>query len=283
MISYAQNREDVLLNRLFPADHKGFYIDVGANHPILGSVTAHFYARGWRGINVEPSCSYGQVAQARTGDVNLQIALSNQTGTATFYEFPDATGMSTLGPEAAAIGSDKLGYQCVPRTVPVTTLAQVCREHAPASIDFISIDVEGHERQVLEGADFARYRPRVVVIEATQPHTTRESHEQWEAVLLSADYLFAFFDGLNRFYVRQEDAGLVPRLAVPANVFDDFVTYSEHCNMVQLQNLQLRLDTLEQIGPVSAAVARRINHFERRLPGLSNMLLQVRQRLAVKR
>ena len=236
MISYAQNREDVLLNRLFAADYKGFYIDVGANHPILGSVTAHFYSRGWRGINIEPSCSYSQVAGARTGDLNLQVALSNQSGTATFYEFPDATGMSTLGPEAAAIGAAKLGYQCVPRTGPVTTLAQVCRDHALEHIDFISIDVEGHERQVLEGADFTRYRPRVVVIEATRPHTTERSHQQWEELLLSADYLFAFFDGLNCFYVRSESTcDLIPRLAVPANVFDDFMTYSEHCNMVDVR------------------------------------------------
>src|SRR5579863_1685638 len=129
MISYGQNREDVLLNRLFPADYKGFYIDVGANHPTQDSVTAHFYSRGWRGINVEPSACYDQVAEARQRDINLQVAVSNRNGEATLHEFPHATGLSTFNPALAQDAIARFGCRCVKRQVPVLTLAEVCRRH----------------------------------------------------------------------------------------------------------------------------------------------------------
>jgi len=278
MISYASNREDVLLNRLFPADYKGFYVDVGACYPCLGSLTAHFYARGWRGINIEPSESFGLFGEARSDDVNLQVALSNRAGSATFYEFSDAPGLSTFSRELAEIGVAKSGFRCNARTVVVATLAEICRQHVRREIDFMSIDVEGHEREVLEGADWQKYRPRVVVIEATRPHTTETTHGQWEHLLLAADYLFACFDGLNRYYVRKEDQPLISRLAVPVNYFDDYVTYSENCNLARANALQIRLDTLEQMGPITSALARRLNSVERRLPRLSQMLVNLRRK-----
>ena len=107
-------------------------------------------------------------------------------------------------------------------------MARVCERYAPSTIDFLKIDVESYEREVLEGADWGRFRPRVVLIEATQPSTTIPCHEEWESLLLSADYLFVFFDGLNRYYVRAEDRELIPLLSVPANVLDDFETFEHH-------------------------------------------------------
>src|SRR5579872_6938400 len=141
MISYAQNCEDVLLNRVFPHDHQGFYIDVGASQPTTASITAHFYNRGWRGINIEPSCSFGQLLPARKGDVNLQLALSNQCGSATLFEFPDAPGLSTFSQALADFSIAKHAFRCVRRPVAVSTLADVCRDHVRRPIDFLSIDV----------------------------------------------------------------------------------------------------------------------------------------------
>jgi len=260
MISYGQNREDVLLNRLFPADYKGFYIDVGANHPTQDSVTAHFYSRGWQGINVEPSSCYDQVAQARKRDINLQVAVSNRTGDATLHEFPTAPGLSTFSAALAEDAIARFGCRCVKRQVPVLTLAEVCRRHVRGPIDFLSVDVEGHEREVLEGAAWKEYRPRVVVVEATRPKTSEPTHCEWEDLLLQGDYLFAFFDGLNRFYVRAEDRDLIPRLAVPANVHDDFLPYTEYCN--------------SQMGPATLKIAKRLNRLEQRFPRLSETVLR---------
>jgi FkbM family methyltransferase len=232
IISYAQNHEDVLLNRLFPESKSGFYIDVGACFPVWFSVTKLFYDRGWHGINIEPIPSiFETLADDRPRDINLRMGLSNHEGTSTFYECASSAERSTFSQELAE-DLRRQGFDMVEHSIPVTTLAKVCEQHAAHAIEFLKIDVENHEREVLEGADWARYRPRVVVVEATRPATDIPNHEQWEHLLLEADYLFAFFDGLNRYYVRAEDRQLIPTLAVPKNFFDNFDSY-EHYQRVQ--------------------------------------------------
>jgi hypothetical protein len=95
--------------------------------------------------------------------------------------------------------------------VPVTTLARVCEDHITGEIDFLKVDVEGHEREVLEGADWSRWRPRVVVVEAVRP-TLEPSHQAWESILLRARYEFVAFDGVNRYYARREEPVLAEAL-----------------------------------------------------------------------
>ena len=86
-ISYAQNYEDALLARAFEGQSTGFYVDVGASHPMFDSVTHHFYEKGWQGINIEPVReSFELLCKTRTRDTNLNIAVSNLCGEATFYE-----------------------------------------------------------------------------------------------------------------------------------------------------------------------------------------------------
>ncbi|MEN9520867.1 MAG: hypothetical protein RLZZ381_3455, partial [Cyanobacteriota bacterium] len=99
-ISYAQNFEDVLLNRVFKHKTKGFYIDVGALHPTSDSVTKAFYDRGWSGINIEPIKDYYNIfEQERSRDINLNIALSNSSGKLDFFEVVGQLGNSTLNKE----------------------------------------------------------------------------------------------------------------------------------------------------------------------------------------
>ncbi|MGH2810685.1 MAG: FkbM family methyltransferase, partial [Actinomycetota bacterium] len=115
--------------------------------------------------------------------------------------------------------------------VPVTTLdALVARHGLPT---FIKIDVEGFEAEVIRGGDFRRWRPRVVLVEATKPNTTIPSHEEWEKVLLDAGYVFAYFDGLNRFYLRPEDQELQKHFEIPVNVFDDYQPF-EYVRQIRL-------------------------------------------------
>lgn len=224
MVSYAQNGEDVLLARLFPSGLKGFYVDVGAHHPVVGSITKHFYDRGWRGINVEPAAEpLAELRRARPRDLNLGVGLSDRPGRLTLFESSD-TGCSTFSPDAAD-HQRQAGIPFAEREVEVLTLAQVCEDHVENEIDFLSVDVEGHEARVLLGADWKRWRPRVVLVEATEPLTTVPSHENWEPTLLDADYLFAAFDGLNRWYVRAEDPRLVEPLRTPVNALDDYIPY----------------------------------------------------------
>jgi FkbM family methyltransferase len=223
MVSYAQNHEDVLLQRVFAEVESGFYVDVGANHPVTFSVTHHFSSRGWRGINVEPGAIFSVLAEARPRDVNLNVAVSDACGTLPFYECPEADGISRVAGPPTAAAALQAGHVC--REVQTRTLRDIFEEHTPPIIDFLSIDVEGHERQVLLGNDWTRWRPRVVLLEATLPGTPTPCHHHWEDVILGAGYLFAHFDGVNRYYVRHEDRLLLERFAAPVSVFDNFIDH----------------------------------------------------------
>ena len=221
IVSYAQNGEDVLLDRAFRAQPLGFYIDVGANDPVIDSVTKMFYDRGWCGINIEPGAIFTRLAAARPRDTNIRTALSDRSGSRVFYEFPEAGGLSTLSADARAIQTAR----CVQRTIPVTTLADVCRQHASdRTVDFLKIDVEGHEHEVLAGGDWQCFRPRILVIES-QAIGDDDPLGRWEPLLLDNDYRFAMFDGLNRYYVRGEDERWLVHFERPLCCLDDYVPY----------------------------------------------------------
>ncbi|MBV9783074.1 MAG: FkbM family methyltransferase, partial [Acidisphaera sp.] len=225
--SYAQNFEDVLLWRALGHIPAGFYIDVGAAHPDVDSVTRAFYDRGWSGIDVEPVADFARRLQAcRPRDVVLPLALGERAGQGELYVVV-GTGLSTLERQVVdGYGEGKFPVE--PGLVQIETLAEICRRHAPADIHFLKIDVEGSERAVLAGADFAAFRPWIVLVEATAPMSTVETHAAWEPLLLEAGYRFVWFDGLNRFYVAAErHAALAPSFRTPPNVFDDFLRIAD--------------------------------------------------------
>jgi len=226
MIYYAHNAEDVLLRRVFGDKSDGFYIDVGANDPVELSLTKHFYDLGWSGVDIDANPRFAaKLRRARPRDTVLNVGISDRRGTLNFHEFPpEWDGLSTFN-ETEAKRHLAEGRSYTLREVGTITLADVFREHAARVVDFLSIDVEGHEAQVLQGADFSICRPILLVIESTRPLSSEATHGLWEKIVLDSGYLFATFDGLNRYYVRREDAHLISRLQVPANVLDDFVPW----------------------------------------------------------
>jgi FkbM family methyltransferase len=226
-VSYAQNAEDVVLARaLRPDENDGFYVDVGAGHPVVHSVTKAFSERGWRGVNVEPLAEeHALLVEDRPRDVNLNVALGAVSGTIKLYAGPpENRGSSTVVPEYAD-GYRSQGQEFVAREVRMRTLAQVADEHVTGTVDFLKVDVEGLESEVLEGADWEWFRPRVVVVEATVPNSTEPSYRAWEPRLIAHGYELALFDGLNRFYAREDEPELRERLRAPANVLDHFVAH----------------------------------------------------------
>lgn len=221
-ISYAQNFEDVMLWRALGHVGHGFYIDVGANHPTEDSVTRAFYERGWSGINIEPLAEHArQLEQERPRDINLQVAAGRENGEIELFDTP-VRGLATASPEVAEMHAGR-GLQTVRCVVPVRRLADICAEHAPQDIHFLKIDVEGFEAQVLEGMDLQRFRPWVLLVEATVPNS-QQVDAGWESGVLAAGYRQVYFDGLNRYYVPLERLDdLAGHFSTPPNVFDDFV------------------------------------------------------------
>jgi FkbM family methyltransferase len=236
MITYAQNFEDVLLARLFQGQSEGFYIDVGAWHPKLHSVTKHFYDLGWSGINVEPiQRQHRLFVEERPRDQNLNAAVGDVAGRLRFHECKDLTSLSTADAEQAE-ALRLAGHEIESYEVQVLTLNEIFSS-CGRPVDFLKVDVEGFEAAVLQGIDWQQHRPRVLLIEATLPAVKIEDWDHvdsvrnwdaWEPAVLAAGYQFAWYDGLSRFYVRDEEAGLKRRLALPACVHDEFEFADRH-------------------------------------------------------
>jgi FkbM family methyltransferase len=240
LVSYSQNAEDVRLWRVFGGVERGFYVDIGAGDPVEYSVTKLFYDRGWSGINIEPGPAFSALAAERTRDVNLNLAVGPEEGVRDFWVSSPHSGISTFYPSAAVdVLPEGFRYERV--AVESIPAWRVLEEHAAdRSIDFMSIDVEGAEADVIRSINFDTTRPTVLVVEAIT-FGREPSHEVWESIVLDADYLFAAFDGVNRFYVDRAHRDLVPALAYPISVLDGFVTAVFHETQIELHESQLEL------------------------------------------
>ncbi|HRF07304.1 MAG TPA: FkbM family methyltransferase [Xanthobacteraceae bacterium] len=229
MLSYAQHFEDVYLMRCFRERKDGFYIDVGAGHPVIDNVSFAFYLKGWSGITVEPNPSLARLSRSlRPRDTGVETLVGSAPGEARFFLVDDFHGLSTMIGENARAAAENYGKKSNELTLPVTTLAALCRKHQPQAIDFLKIDVEGAEKDVLEGGDWKAFRPRVVVIEATMPASPEPNWSGWEPFLLKQNYRFVFFDGLNRYYVADEEAALAAHFEAPVNPFDKAIQLSRY-------------------------------------------------------
>ena len=227
LISYAQNGEDIVLARaLKPWERKGFWIDCGAGHPKYDSVTKLFSQFSWTGINIEPlPDEFMLLTQDRPLDENIQCLLGAQNGVGTIFAGPaENRGSSTTDRLLAARYAKEFNQIFTETQVPIRTLTEILRAKQFPAIDFLKIDVEGAELEVLLGIDLSEFNPRILVIEATRPNSTEPNHEIWEDRVLDSGYVCALFDGLNRFYVKEIDSDLFNLLAVPSNVLDDFKT-----------------------------------------------------------
>jgi FkbM family methyltransferase len=225
LLSYTPNYEDVLLRRCFRNVERGFYVDIGAHHPTNASVTRWFYDQGWSGINIEPGEGIEALRNERSRDVNLEIAVADFEGEATFWVHTGNAGTSTLSESVPDVVSMKAG-EIQPRTVRVTTLPTILDKYANGQhIHFLKIDAEGAEEAIVRTSDWKRHRPEVVLIESTEPYTNTRRKEPWQDRLQESGYRMAYFDGVNDFWVREESSGLVDVFAVPVNVLDFFRSY----------------------------------------------------------
>lgn len=236
LISYAQNFEDVMLWRALRNVANGFYIDIGAHDPRIDSVSRLFYEHGWRGMHLEPLPVYCNALRVDRPDESvIQAAVADKPGVLTFYEIPD-TGISTASPEIAAAHRQR-GFVTHEMVVPTVTLEQIFEQTQGKAIHWLKIDVEGLEDQVLSGWGNAVAMPWVVVVESTLPLTQQESFEEWEHHLLTRGYSFAYFDGLNRFYLSPSHDDLRCSFTAGPNVFDGFAlsgqASSPFCHAVQ--------------------------------------------------
>lgn len=197
MKTYAQNSEDLIIATFLKTVKKGFYVDVGANHPDNDSVTKLFYQAGWRGINIEPINSlYQEFTKSRQRDININKGVSKTTGKLLLREYTgDKHGWSTFSPKIMKQhGEDYKEYM-----VATEPLSKILKDNKVKDIDFLKIDVEGLEDEVVESNDWDKYRPKLVLVENTPG--------KWRQLIPSYGYREVFFDGLNRYFIREDLGG----------------------------------------------------------------------------
>lgn len=167
--TWSQEGEDMILSRIFGLKESGFYIDVGAHHPLRFSNTYFFYRRGWSGINIDAMPgSMDEFRKRRSRDINLEIGVGAKEGILDYYVFND-TALNGFSKELSLLRDSGINTYRIIKTIPVKVfpLAKIIEKHVrPAQeIDFLSVDVEGLDLDVLKSNDWSIYRPSYVLVE----------------------------------------------------------------------------------------------------------------------
>jgi FkbM family methyltransferase len=168
---YGQCGEDILL-RLFcetSMSYKGFYIDIGAYHPVKFSNTNYFYKNGWNGINIDANPnSIEEFNKERKRDINIESGISDQYGELEYYYFGKTSTMNTFDKNLAEEFTKKYDLKIEEiKKVKVQPINAILDEYISKGqhIDFITIDVEGFEMKILQSLDFSKYSPEYFLLE----------------------------------------------------------------------------------------------------------------------
>ncbi len=167
-LCYSQEGEDMILERFFEGKEKGFFVDIGAHHPIRFSNTYHFYKKGWRGINVDATPGSMNAFKAiRPDDINIEMGITKQEGELTYHIFQEPA-LNTFSEERVKQLLDETPFK-LERTVKVKTktLGQILEENVAEKkkIDFLTIDVEGLDLEILQTNNWEKFKPVFILIE----------------------------------------------------------------------------------------------------------------------
>ena len=225
-ISYSQNFEDVLLWRALKDVPNGRYLDIGAQDPVVDSVSLAFYKTGWRGIHVEPTSAYAaKLRAARPDEIVIEAAVSDARGPIEFFEIEEtgiSTGRSDIAEHHAASGFE-------PRKILVPTVRlESLLAASQDDVHWMKVDVEGMEANVLRSWGKSAVRPWLLVIESTFPGSQTPTQDEWIEEVLKRGYREVFYDGLSRFFLHGSQREREGAFEVAPNVFDGFAVAQHH-------------------------------------------------------
>lgn len=167
-LSYSQEGEDLILKRIFEGQKTGFYVDVGAHHPQRFSNTYLFYKMGWRGINIDAMPGSMEIfKEIRPNDVNLEIGVSDKKKKLKYYLFNESA-LNTFSKSEVEKKHGKGNYKVIDEIIIDTIpLSALLRKHLNGNeqIDFLNIDVEGWDLEVLRSIDWSIHQPRIILVE----------------------------------------------------------------------------------------------------------------------
>jgi len=200
--SYSQSGEDMILNTIFKGKKKGFYIDVGANNPKMNSNTHFFYKLGWCGINIDAlPGSMNKFNLIRPRDINLEIPISDKEETLKYYMF-SSSSFNTFSDEMANSCNQKL---IKTKLIQTKKLSDVLRKHVNnKEIDFMSIDVEGFDFQVLNSNNWNKFRPKILIVEFFINDIGTDKNKKIESFLNNVGYSMICSTPTNTIFIEKE-------------------------------------------------------------------------------
>ncbi|NBC05700.1 MAG: methyltransferase FkbM [Bacteroidetes bacterium] len=206
---YSQFAEDISIGRHFPKGYKGVFVDVGCFHPIKYNNTYKLYRRGWRGVNIDiDPIKIEGFDMARPGDVNIAAAVSKAKGKLDYWTNGFYSLTVTLDEDFA---QRREGYQ--KRTVQADRLDNLLQRtpYAEQPIDFLTVDAEGHDLEVLQSLDFDTYAPRLIAVELHETTFDEVKQAPLYQFLESKNYVLANWVGLTLLLRRRKDDVLVEK------------------------------------------------------------------------
>lgn len=205
--TFAQAGEDSIVDFVFHARGVDIptYMDIGASHPWNISNTALFYVRGSRGISIEPNpVLFEEIAKERARDINLNIGIAKQAGELDFYVMSVPTLSTFVKTDAESHVKDRVCEIEKVLKVPVKPFNQVVSEYFfDVCPDFVSLDTEGSELEILQTIDFSRYQPKIICVETISFSTTGRGQKNHDVVefLTSNGYLLYADTYINSIFV----------------------------------------------------------------------------------
>jgi hypothetical protein len=163
-ISYSFNAVDLIIDYIFKNKNNGFYLDVGSQHPISNNNTYLLFKRGWSGINIDlDKKNIDLFNTARPNDINLNLAISSDVAEKKLYFYHDKSPINTL---------DKVVSDFQTATVKEikrikTTTLNIALQNLKFNnkIDYMNLDVEGHEMDIFKAFDLSVYKPSIISVE----------------------------------------------------------------------------------------------------------------------
>lgn len=192
---HSQFAEDISIIRLFDENYKGFFVDVGCFHPKKYNNTWLLYKRDWRGINIDlDSIKIEGFNIYRPEDTNIASAVSDHEGQVEY--FSDGFYSLKTSLDKDFLENNRAGYK--KRTTLCNTLSNIIdnTKYKDREIDFLSVDAEGHDLQVLKSLDFDRYQPKLVAIESHFPLFSQVENSDLYQFLISKEYNLVAWSGL---------------------------------------------------------------------------------------
>ena len=201
-LHFAEFGEDIFVNRILKHIKYGKYVDVGCYHPYKGSLTAILYNKNWDGINIDISkTSIDLFNIVRKRDMNLNVAISNFDGEISYYENSPINQQNSLTKKNNE--QNKIKIKC-------QTLNSIFEKNFMKKFDFLNIDVEGSELEVIEGIDLIKYHPSLITIENNNLLLEDYLTDNVYKKLISNDYVFINKIGVTNFFL---DKGLSDQIS----------------------------------------------------------------------